>query len=269
MIPYFSINVLCLLFFTILEIYKGIFSLTVLKSHILGILLGLGYATETMQPVCSPMWFFYAMFIVKAVYVIIPQSRISKLISIMICFVLVKLLTAYQLDTFLPIDSAIMAYPFFVIGTECRHFFSHNSTINKKVKLTGVLFAMLTLALTYFISTYNGRCDIDTMLYGKSYFLFLLTGCGISFTLMKICSCINIQKDFAKQVLKTFCSGAPLIVGLNILVINLLYRLVISHITDSWCDLYGLISGMIIMLLFYPLILLTKKYIPFVIGYRK
>lgn len=107
-------------FFSLLELYKGTFSIGLLKSQMFAIALGVGYATESLTPVCTPMWFFYALFIIKIVYAVVPKTKISKTLQFVLCFVAVRLLTYYNIDTYIPLDSAIMAYPFFLIGTESK-----------------------------------------------------------------------------------------------------------------------------------------------------
>ena len=103
-------------FFSLLELYKGTFSIGLLKSQMFAIVLGVGYATESLTPVCTPMWFFYALFIIKIVYAVVPKTKISKTFQFVLCLVAVRLLTIYNIDTYIPLDSAIMAYPFFLIA---------------------------------------------------------------------------------------------------------------------------------------------------------
>ena len=64
------------------------------------IALGVGYATESLTPVCTPMWFFYALFIIKIVYAVVPKTKISKTLQFVLCFVAVRLLTYYNIDTY-------------------------------------------------------------------------------------------------------------------------------------------------------------------------
>lgn len=111
-IPYFCMNLLCLLFFSIMEFAKGELCFTNLKPHIFAILLGVGYNIGAFKPVCTAMWFFYATFIVKVLYAFLPNNRVSKLIQVVICIAIVKILTIYHINTYGPLDSAIMAYPF-------------------------------------------------------------------------------------------------------------------------------------------------------------
>lgn len=97
MIPYICLNAVCLIFFSLLELYKGTFSIGLLKSQMFAIVLGVGYATESLTPVCTPMWFFYALFIIKIVYAVVPKTKISKTFQFVLCLVAVRLLTIYIL----------------------------------------------------------------------------------------------------------------------------------------------------------------------------
>lgn len=264
MIPYICMNLFCLLVFGIVEFCKGQFCYTLFKSHIWAIILGLGYNIGPFKPVCPTMWFFYVMFIIKILYIIFPNSRVSKIIQVIICFILVKMFTYYNIDTYIPLDSAIMSYPFFLVGTEYKQL------LNREVKFNVHFAAIILFVLlaNYFISSYNGRCDIDTMKHGKFYGLFLCTGVATSYSLLAVCSCINIQLVSLKDFLNNICNGAPLIVGLNLLVITV-FKTSMLHFVKQWCCIYGIVLGIVIIMTFYPLIIFTKKYCPIILGYRK
>jgi len=94
MVPYFCMNIFCLLFFLFVEYFQGELDFNVLKSHIWAILLGVGYNVNSIKPVCTAMWFFYALFIIKLLYNVFPKNRFSKVIQVAICFVIVKILGA-------------------------------------------------------------------------------------------------------------------------------------------------------------------------------
>lgn len=264
MIPYICLNAVCLIFFSLLELYKGTFSIGLLKSQMFAIALGVGYATESLTPVCTPIWFFYALFIIKIVYAVVPKTKISKTLQFVLCFVAVRLLTYYNIDTYIPLDSAIMAYPFFLIGTESKQLLNSSCCRNyKKVSLT-----VIVLVLSYFISQFNGRCDIDTMRYGSYYSLFIFTGIATTISILTICKMIIEYVSYIKSQLTVLCIGAPLIVGLNLLIINVV-KPIFSFLVGEWNSIYGMILGIIIMCLFYPLIIFTKRYMPIVLGNRK
>lgn len=137
-----------------------------------------------------------------------------------------------------------------------------------ELKIHSISLIILIFLITYFVSSFNGRCDIDTMKCGKSYLLFLCTGIFTSFALLAICSSINMQNFRIKNILKNICNGAALIVGLNMLAINV-FKPVMLHFVKQWNSIYGLVLGFIIILTFYPLIIFTKRYIPIIIGNRK
>ena len=230
--------------------FAKVIGLGLLKSQMFAIALGVGYATESLTPVCTPMWFFYALFIIKIVYAVVPKTKISKTFQFVLCLVAVRLLTIYNIDTYIPLDSAIMAYPFFLIGTESKQLLNSSCCRNyKKVSLT-----VIVLVLSYFISQFNGRCDIDTMRYGSYYSLFIFTGIATTISILTICKMIIEYVSYIKSQLTVLCIGAPLIVGLNLLIINVV-KPIFSFLVGEWNSIYGMILGIIIMCLFYPLII--------------
>ena len=157
-----------------------------------------------------------------------------------------------------------MAYPFFLIGTESKQLLNSSCCRNyKKVSLT-----VIVLVLSYFISLFNGRCDIDTMRYGSYYSLFIFTGIATTISILTICKMIIEYVSYIKPQLTVLCIGAPLIVGLDLLIINVV-KPIFSFPVGEWNSIYGIILGIIIMCLFYPLIIFTKRYMPIVLGNRK
>ena len=262
LIPYFCLNILCLLIFITYRYSIGTFHVEQLISHINAILLGIGYETDNLEPVCTPMWFFYSLFIIKIVYSFMPKSGISIVLQLITCFLLVKMLTYYHIDTYIQIDSAIMAYPFFLIGTMGKKKFL-NFKMRPDYKNLSACF--LVLLLVYYVSMFNGRCDIDTMKYGASYLLFMFTGTAASFAIMNIFKNINIT--CRRDIVKRISDGSSLIVGLNLLFIGVLKQTV-SYILGFWNDTVGILLAILILVLFLPIISVTKKYLPFVIGYR-
>lgn len=91
------------------------------SEHIPAVLLGLGYNTDNFVPVCTPMWFFYVLYIehiiMNLIFKISTNNRIilSILLFSMISIVSVVILTKNNIDTVFPIDSALFAFPFFLL----------------------------------------------------------------------------------------------------------------------------------------------------------
>lgn len=260
LVPYIIMNIICLMIFIVSEYFKGAFDFVILKQHLFAILLGVGYDTHTLKPVCTPMWFFYSLFIVKNLYAVLPKGNISKIIQVILCVAFVMVLKHFQYDTYIPVDSALLAYPFFIIGTSIRSY------VNYQFKIWHVIIATAMLIIAYFVSKFNGRCDIDTMRYGRCLFLFIYTGTVSTISILVITSFIGSKLSCLDTWSKIICEGAPIIVGLNIFVIHI-FKSVLSKLT--WNNIYGILGGILIMLMFYPVILLSKRYFPSILGYRK
>ena len=118
LVPYFFMNTLMLvwsLFFN-----NGSIVLWFSK-HIPAVLLGLGYNTDNFVPVCTPMWFFYVLYIEHLIMNLIFKISTNKtiLLSIslfnVISIVSVVILKKNNIDTLFPIDSVLFAFPFFSI----------------------------------------------------------------------------------------------------------------------------------------------------------
>lgn len=118
------------------------------------------------------------------------------------------------------------------------------------------------MLLTLFLSRYNGIVDINNCKYGDNLILFYVTGVLGSLSIIELarvkCQCISNSKFSLTMV-----SGATIIIG---------YSAYTTSIIKTTCPILcnsnsgGLLIGLIVMLVLYPVILLLKKYYPQVLG---
>lgn len=165
-IPYLLINLILLIYFSVLWIAKGMFSIEVVLSRVIPVFLGLGYSTETLFPMSGPCWFIIVIFFIQLL-VSINSSRLYHIALMIFSIVLFYLLSYLDIDTLVPIDSTMMAIPFFIIAVKFK------SLYNKSLSIywVAVLFGLLLL-----LNIANGRVDINTCNYGSNLIFFYVSG---------------------------------------------------------------------------------------------
>lgn len=262
LIPYFTMNIIMLLWNFVFN--KDSFSFF-LGKHIPAILLGVGYNINNYIPVCSPMWFFYVLFIVHLMINIV--LKISSKYRFVLCLfstfaiVFVLLLRYFNIDTIFPIDSSLFAVPFFSIGILMKYELLKSWSLMKNFI---IICTMLPILLT--ANHFNGRIDMNTCHIGNNIALTIVT--GFSGTIMIIAISKLVAKSRLLKIRWDVISyGASIIVGLNLWIISIL-KVSLNYISPDFKFniISGLVLSLLIMLLCYPLIVVSLRCCPFLIG---
>lgn len=117
LIPYLLLNSIGVLYDIIEKhlVGKSLSFLDVI--HRIGaVLMGLGYDYDGWHPVLSATWYIYTLLIIQIVCALCYNKRFWYIfLTIPVCLFLI--LNSNDIDTLIPIDSALLAFPFFVFGT--------------------------------------------------------------------------------------------------------------------------------------------------------
>ena len=126
--------------------------------------------------------------------------------------------------------------------------------------LGGVIIILL-FALMIVTDTYQGRVDVNRCEHGRDLILFYLSGLAGSMLVIGLCQ--NIQNIS----LRKYMSGGMLVVAFNLIVIGYFqFFFKMAHMDISL--LQGLILAIVIMAMFYPVIIVSRRFFPALIGYR-
>lgn len=261
LIPYLYLNTIGLIFWIICHPFE--INVECILSRIFAVFLGLGYNTEHFIPVLTPTWFIIALFLIRIVMSIV----IKHIFYVIILSIIVSVILTNTYDTLLPIDSAIMALPFFCFGyiakTYTHYIFNKSNTIL-------IVYMLLSVLLLLIVSNFNGRVDICTAKYGSNILLFYLGGILGTITICIIskifCQSAKLKKN--QHHIINYSSGSLLVVGFNILAISIVTKF-FYQFYDYLTPFMGVILGVLIFCIFYPLILLCGKYAPQIIGLKK
>lgn len=259
LIPYLYLNTIGLIFWIICHPFE--INAESILSRIFAVFLGLGYNTSYFIPVLTPTWFIIALFLIRIV-----MSLVIKHISYAIILsIIVSLILTNTYDTLLPIDSAIMALPFFCFG-----YIARTSTyyIFNKSNTRLIVYMLLSFLLLLIVSYLNGRVDICTAKYGSNIFLFYIGGILGTITICIISKFLSISVKRNQHHIINYSSGSLLVVAFNILAIQIVTKFFYQYY-DYISPLVGVILGVLIFCIFYPMIMLCGKYVPQIIGLKK
>ncbi len=257
-IPYLGINSICFMLwlmggYLIKPEYH--WSVEPVVKRLGAILLGIGYDTDFWIAVCTPLWFLIALFIVRYLCNIISSRHyfILCLTILVIGYVFVH----FDVHLYFSINSAVMALPFFVVGIWMK----------KCLLRVHWLWSIVCLGILFFVNHYNGRVDMAIFHYGQSMLLYYIGGFAGTFFIFAIAQLLN---RYSNRFVRVISEGTILIMGFNLLAIEAVGKL---------CGLFGLLPevspfvgvaiSVLILLWFYPCILLSGKYLRCLIGKQK
>lgn len=257
-IPYFIMNGICLLIVSLAALKNDVLTWSFLGDRIGAIVLGLGYQSGRLIPVDGPTWFLIALFIVYIIQSFGYDKRYYSIIIASLSIVIVAILSTAGIDTYLPIDSALMAYPFFCLGLYLRNI------VHKQIRIRNNIFIFILMLLgTLTVSCINGRVDMNTFNHGYSLLLYYICGLFGSAFIISLSKMINCVPNFVK----TISIGTILILGFNLMAISLFkgcYGLFFYR--EELSSFIGFVLAVVILLAFYPIIVFCSRYFHQIIG---
>ena len=268
LLPYLLINLCCMaLRLTISSIREPDY---LFFHHLLAqmgaILVGESIHAFGLEPVCGPTWFILAIALLHLMSYLLPDMEkglrrylwAGTIISAF-CAGITWAITHWSISIPGPTDSAIMSFPFFWIGTLLSKCNIHEIPGSRAF----LLLFFLTIA-TIFLNQMNGPIDINGLLYGKNLLIFYV--CGITGTLMVLCLCILLERlnwTLAESFTRVISVGTILVLGFHrygIIACEKFFEL------SSW---QSIIASILILIAFYPIILLAIRFFPAFVGFRK
>lgn len=263
LIPYLGINVICLGLWCVTEYANGTLLYDNFLIRVGAVCLGLGYERYGLVPVCSPLWFLLALFwcrLATCFYVKCLHNKVVRCLFILIIIIAVSLLNRLEIQIPFACSSALLALPFMIVAYEIKRFFLIKRSM--KIQALIVFISILIVLPSYSINYVDSRCDIDAVWFGKSLLLFYLDAFATCILLFVIF--FNITKP--SRIITNITTGAIAIVGFHLTIAYYVCR--ISCLYSINTIVASILESLFVLLLCYPIILICKRYFPFLIGNR-
>lgn len=256
-VPYLFINVICLF---VLLCFNADFSMQDSLKSLLGILIGANQGKMSVCAVTKPTWFIYTLFFLRIGLFFISSIRKVYVIAItFLCMLIAWFLNKMSLLN-LAIFNCFSVAPIFILGYVCKR------NINSIEKITktkyGLLHIFLVFAILLFSSSLNGYVMCYAHNYGNNMILFYINALLGVYCLYLITTIFkyNVSCRWNQIISK----GTILILGFHYLLIILFNK--ICH-TDNL--IVTMICAFLILVVFIPIIELTLKSFPWIIGKHK
>lgn len=204
-------------------------------------------------------WFVYTLIVIKIINQFTNRNPI-KLSLFCLFLLLAYFINKYNFQKDLGIGSnsiinVLLAYPFFIIGDISKKYIKNINCIANNNKLLFVIF-LVSCSLIYICGRVNGIVYMYKCSFGHNIILFLIGGLAGTSAIFVLS---NIIKKSPKY-LNTIAIGSIIILGFHLRMITLVFKYV-EHRT-----IFDFILAFLILLLFIPIILFVKKYLPVLIG---
>ena len=251
-IPYFLLNIVCLLLYIPKYIYTRDFPthdlLTLCDGH-----MGTAFS--------GPSWFLICLF-----YVMLLAFAVSKLNIWWQSFVMVlSIILSYIVSgKSLPLDINCVpcAFVFFYGGYLLKRYLPDMQW--KKIYV--LLYAAVAFVMFVILALYNGPVSMDMILGRTSYLFWVVAALGITMLF------------FSSQLLSLHTHTWARLLSSGTIVILCMHHVLIDYTMDFFLVQHSfhlpmllrefLLCG-VILAVFIPIIMLIEKYVPILMGYRK
>lgn len=258
-IPYVFLNAVAMIFWLLVMALQHDF--TRVSYYLYHFFIGTGHAPA------GPAWFLLSLFFLRAyAYWIL---KLNKWLQILIVVFAAIMAYVIKIDIWWGADTALMALPFFIAA----YYLKQNKGISDCQNIENYSMQLLLLAMCIFITLFlnhiQGRADMHSRLFGNYPLLYYPCAFAGIFMLISFAKLFN---KISLKSIQTISSGTIIIMGWHGVVIYYLFVFfeILFPPFNAWNEvLQGLlISILVILLLYYPIIL-VQKYMPIMVGNRK
>ena len=207
----------------------------------------------------GPCWFFYTLFVIRLFMQLVPR-RWWLFVVLFITSAAGAIALHYKgVEVSNAWTNVLVCLPPFLIGVLLQPL-SERLTMFRHT-LAQVALLVVSVVLVWLCGRYNGEVWMYLCGYGNSFALFSLgtvAGTAMLYILSQWLSRLPVN-----TVIETISRGSILVVGVHIIVVRRLMELP----NRFWME--DFIISLLILLAFYPIILVVQYYCPWIMGQRK
>jgi acyltransferase len=193
-----------------------------LTKSLLGLFFGVGYDTDYSIMTNPPLWFLPCLFVVKCMHSLLVNRFGQKTLALglfaVVSILSVVLLKRTGVDLFFSVDSALMAYPFYLFGIQMRR---HEIVIGKRL---WCVIIVICLAITICAGQFNTAVSMDNFIFGRSVPLFYFTALAGSIMIIGVS---HLAEGCADTVVEVISYGTIFILAFQIAgipILNLIFQ---------------------------------------------
>lgn len=210
-------------------------------------------------PIC-PLWFVVALILMR---LLSTKKFTPPILTFISVFVFIFCGSKPSNYNYWMVMTTLLCYPFFYMGMILKKFDLVNrwNDYASKHKVVKLLILFVFAILLCRLGLANGHVDMVQCIFGKNLLIFYFVSILISIILILICRSLL---DVSSSLIETISNGTLLILALHFPMISFFRRL---YSFDSPFSRFML--GVLIMILCYYGIILSKKHLPILLGKYK
>lgn len=228
-----------------------------------------GFHSLNDAPGCSNLWFVYSLVIVKLLFQVSSGKRDIALAMACLAGAVVYN-DILHLEWRWAVSNCLLAYPFFIIGNSLRDkdILQRLVTSARQYRYVAALAAALLIAVTYIVGTQNGQAKLYMGQYANNIVLFAIGALTGSMAVLVLSALFD---GVRLKITRVISSGTIVILVFHRELLHPLLKEIGKTDTSSLLTVNTLVfvSAVIVVMAFYPIILLVKRFIPIVLGRRK
>lgn len=264
LVPFIIMTLLWILYYLSAYIINNI-PLSKLLPYIIGSIISPGHSFFVFNPLCVYLWFIMALAIIK-IFACFCYRKIDYFIVSTIFLVVDYFLIKCDIKLPFALNSVLLAMPYFSIG----YIFSPY-LLRKYSNMIELSCLLICITIVIIVGTYNGIVDMNKNLFGNNLLLFYVTGMSGSLAVFSFSKLLTTLISYESPLINVLSNGTLLMVGfsarLNSIYVSMINLILPFPVTDG--NVKGFIIGLLVLLSCYPLTILSKKYFPAIIGFRK
>jgi len=207
----------------------------------------------------GPCWFFYTLFIIRLFMQLMPRKWWLSVVLIIASAAGAIAINYQGMEFSNAWVNVLVCLPPFLIGQLLQPL--KPWLANFRHTLWEIVLFVVAVALVWLCARYNGEVWMYLCGYGNNFILFLV-GTLAGTTMLYVLS-LWLSRLHGISVIKMLARGSILVVGLHIIVVRRLTELP----NRLWQE--DFLFSLLILMSFYPLVLLSQRYFPWLMGQKK
>lgn len=228
--------------------------------------LRVGWVLSCMYP-SEPSWFLIALFILN-VCTAVSVNRIGLMLTTCLMSVLC-ILYVFSSDSliwqYFHLNSAIIAWPFYIIGYMFRYY---NFNISILCRWKDEVTLLLGILMTFF-SVFNEKVNIWDGCYGNNFLMYILWGLLGTLLVIRVSSMMKVPDS----ILSVYSAGALFIICMHMRISQYLFvafsKINIITLSDDYNVLQKVLVTCLTFALSYPIIKFLLRFFPESLGQKR
>lgn len=240
-----------------------------LEAYLRGIAIGVPY-TISWSWFCKwlllghrwcmgPCWYFYSLIVMRIIMQALPQRKWVYALLFVLLSTGAIALNNKGIEISNANTNVLVCMPMFLMGVFLKPLKTSLTNLHHYA-IEGALL-VVAVALVWLCGQYNGYVWMYLCGYGNYYTLYIIG--GMAGTLLLYILSLWLSRLPYRSMVTTLSQGSILIIGLHIVIVRRLTELPNRLLCED------LLFSLLILISFIPIILLTDRFFPLLLGHYK